>query len=257
MIPKLVISDLNKSFGPKTVLKSVNLTLNPKESLVVIGGSGMGKSVMLKCILGLLRPSSGSIKLDGVELVGAKPKLMEEQLKKIGMLFQGSALFDSLPIWENITFRLLQEKRITRKAAKDLAVEKLSAVGMESSVAALSPSEISGGMQRRVALARAIACEPEVLLFDEPTAGLDPVVANVINDLIVKCVKDLGATAITITHDMNSARRIANQIAMLHKGQIQWHGPIEKLDQTNNPYVDQFIHGRSHGPITQEVKVNG
>ncbi|ARN85118.1 ABC transporter [Candidatus Nucleicultrix amoebiphila FS5] len=255
LTPKIALKNLDKSFGEKKVLQNISLEVFEGESLVVIGGSGTGKSVMLKCILGLLTPTAGSIKIDGVELFGAKIQVLDQVRRKISMLFQGSALFDSLPVWENIAFRLLQEKRLNRSEAKDLAVSCLSDVGLKADVAMLYPAELSGGMQRRVALARAVASKPEIIFFDEPTTGLDPIMSGVINDLIIKNVKELGATAITITHDMASARKIADRIALIHQGAIVWQGPAKDIDRSKNPYVDQFIHGSTKGPITVDVNV--
>lgn len=246
---KIIIKDINKSFGNNHVLRGVNLEVKQGESLVIIGGSGSGKSVLLKCILGLINADSGSIKIDDQEMVGAKPADQLHIRKKCGMLFQAGALFDSLPVWENICFALLQRKEITSKDAPDFAIEKLKAVGLGPDSAFKLPAELSGGMQKRVALARAIAVKPEIIFFDEPTTGLDPIMADVINELIVKCVKEIGATAITITHDMASVRSIADRVSMLYKGQMIWTGPIHEMENANNAYVDQFIHGRAIGPI--------
>ncbi|MCC7167640.1 MAG: ATP-binding cassette domain-containing protein [Rhodospirillales bacterium] len=253
--PKIELSDVHKAFGPKVVLDGLSLTVGKGESVVVIGGSGTGKSVMLKCVLGLLVPEKGSIKVDGQEVLGMDPAEREEVLRKFGMLFQGSALFDSLPVWENVAFGLIQGRRMERAKARDKAIEKLAQVGLGPEVGELSPAELSGGMQKRVALARAIAAEPEIIFFDEPTTGLDPIMADVINNLIIKCVRELGASALSITHDMASARKIADRIAMIYKGKIVWQGPTKTIDQSGNPYVDQFIHGRAEGPIKMEVKV--
>ena len=254
MSDKIVLAGVHKSFGPKTVLNGIDVAVKAGESFVVIGGSGTGKSVMLKCILGLLRPERGSILVDGVETVGASAKQREEQMRKFGMLFQGGALFDSLSVWENVAFGLTQARGMRRKLAREKAMEKLAQVGLGSDVAELSPSELSGGMQKRVSLARAIACEPEIIFFDEPTTGLDPIMADVINELIVKCVKELGATAVSITHDMASARKISDRIGMLYKGNLIWVGPTADIDHSGNPYVEQFIHGRADGPIKMEIK---
>jgi phospholipid/cholesterol/gamma-HCH transport system ATP-binding protein len=245
--PKIAVSGLHKSFGAKKVLRGV-------ESLVVIGGSGSGKSVLIKCILGLLRPDSGSILVDGQETVGLTGNEREKMRRQFGMLFQGSALFDSLRVWENVAFGLIQGERMDRRQAKEIALRKLGAVGLEAPVGELFPAELSGGMQKRVALARAIAKEPAVIFFDEPTTGLDPIMSDVINKLIVKCVRDLGATAVSITHDMVSARHIADRIAMIHDGRIVWSGPAAEIDRSGNPYVDQFIHGRAEGPISMPVR---
>lgn len=251
--PKLKLSGLHKSFGSKHVLNGLDLEVGRAESLVVIGGSGTGKSVMLKCALGLMHPDSGSIKIDGEETANLRPRDRERVMRKFGMLFQGAALFDSLPVWENVAFGLIQGEKMSRGKAREIAVEKLSAVGLAREVADLFPAELSGGMQKRVGLARAIATQPEIIFFDEPTTGLDPIMADVINDLIIKCVKDLGATALSITHDMASARKIADRIAMIYKGKIIWSGPVSEIDNSGNPYVDQFIHGRADGPIQMEV----
>lgn len=252
--PKIRIRDVHKSFGPKVVLDGVSLDIMPGESVVVIGGSGTGKSVLLKSILGLLRPDMGSIRVDGEEVIGLGGRERERINRKFGMLFQGAALFDSLPVWENVSFGLIQGYGLSRPAARDKAVEVLAQVGLGAEVADLSPAELSGGMQKRVGLARAIACQPEIIFFDEPTTGLDPIMADVINDLIVKCVKGLGATALSITHDMASARKIADRIAMLYKGKVIWTGPADTVMDCDNPYVDQFVHGRADGPIAMSVK---
>jgi phospholipid/cholesterol/gamma-HCH transport system ATP-binding protein len=252
--PKIRMVDLHKSFGPKVVLDGVSLDVGAGESVVIIGGSGSGKSVMLKCILGLLAPDSGKILIDGEDVVGMNARGRERVMKKFGMLFQGGALFDSLLVWENVAFGLIEGLGMSRAKARAKALEKLAQVGLGEDVALLSPSELSGGMQKRVALARAIACEPEIIFFDEPTTGLDPIMGDVINDLIVKCVKDLGATAVTITHDMHSARKISDRMAMLYKGKLIWVGPTKEVDRADNAYVDQFIHGRAEGPIKMEIK---
>lgn len=251
--PRIRIRGLRKAFGPKVVLDGIDLDVAQGESLVVIGGSGTGKSVLLKCILGIIRPDSGSIRLDGQELVGLHGRALSQARARFGMLFQGGALFDSLPVWRNVTFALTQGKLGGGREMHRLAVEVLAKVGLEPRVADLRPSELSGGMQKRVALARAIAARPEILFFDEPTTGLDPIRADVINALIREQVTALGATAITITHDMASARHIADRVAMIHAGRIQWEGPVSALDSSGDPYVDQFVHGRADGPITTAV----
>lgn len=252
--PKIRLQGVKKRFGPKVVLDGIDLAVGRGESLVIIGGSGTGKSVMLKCILGLLHPDSGVIQVDGEETTNLHGRKREKLLHKFGMLFQGSALFDSLPVWENVAFGLIQGEHMPRKQAKDLAIQKLGAVGLTPEVGELFPSELSGGMQKRVALARAIADEPEIIFFDEPTTGLDPIMADVINELIVQCVKDLGATAVTITHDMASARKIADHVAMIYKGRIIWNGHANDIDSSGNPYVDQFVHGKAEGPIQMQVR---
>lgn len=254
MTPKIELSGIYKSFGAKKVLDGIDLTIDKGESLVVIGGSGTGKSVLIKCILGILAPDKGSIKIDGVEITGLSRGERQQVMRKFGMLFQGGALFDSLPVWENISFSLLQNKALDKNGAKKLAIEKLKAVGLGEDVATLSPAELSGGMQKRVALARAIAANPEIIFFDEPTTGLDPIMADVINNLIVKSSKDLGATTLTITHDMASVRRIANKVAMIYQGKLIWQGDVKEIESSNNEYVDQFIHGRAEGPITAAIR---
>ncbi len=250
MTAKIELKNIRKSFGTKHVLRGINLSVEAGESLVIIGGSGTGKSVMLKCILGLIHPDSGKILIDGNDVTHLHGQKQEEIMAKFGMLFQGSALFDSLPVWQNVGFRLIHGLKMSPIKARDIAIQKLAQVGLEARVADLFPAELSGGMQKRVSLARAIATDPEIIFFDEPTTGLDPIMADVINDLIVKCVREIGATAMTITHDMISARKIADHVAMIHDGVIQWTGPINKLDHSGNAYVDQFIHGRADGPIT-------
>jgi len=250
---KIKISNLKKSFGKKVVLDGVNLDVRKGESLVVIGGSGTGKSVLIKCIQGLMTPEQGSILVDEKEVVGISQQEKEKLHSQMGMLFQGGALFDSLTVWENVAFGLLENKKMNRKDAKNEAIRVLRQVGLAPDVADLSPSELSGGMQKRVGLARAIATRPEIIFFDEPTTGLDPIMSDVINDLIIESVKGLGATALTITHDMASARKIADRIAMLYKGKIIWQGTVKEMDKTDNPYVCQFINGCSQGPIKVEV----
>jgi phospholipid/cholesterol/gamma-HCH transport system ATP-binding protein len=252
--PKIAVRGLKKSFGRKRVLDGIDLDCAVGESLVVIGGSGTGKSVLVKCILGLLRPEAGSVRIDGSDTVRLRRRARSRLMHKFGMLFQGSALFDSLPVWENVAFGLIQGRGMERQRARQIAIDKLAAVGLGREVGELRPAELSGGMQKRVALARAIAAEPEIIFFDEPTTGLDPIMADVINDLIKKCVRDLGATAVSITHDMVSVRKIADRVAMLHQGRIVWQGPIAEIDRSGNPYVDQFVHGRAEGPIRMEVR---
>lgn len=241
------LSDIRKSFGPKPVLQGVNLTIPKGESMVIIGGSGTGKSVLLKCILGLLEPDGGTILLDGQDV---KTVDRDSFLARFGMLFQGGALFDSLNVWQNVAFRLLRGSlKRTKDEARAIAIEKLRRVGLKPDVADLFPAELSGGMQKRVGLARAIAAEPEIIFFDEPTTGLDPIMSGVINDLIREIVTEMGATAMTITHDMTSVRAIADDVAMLHDGVIKWTGPVSEMDHSEDPYLMQFIHGRAEGPI--------
>jgi len=251
---KVELRGVKKRFGPKIVLDGVDLTIQPGQSLVVIGGSGIGKSVMIKCVLGILRPDAGEIYVDGKDVTRMSGRARDTILKKFGMLFQGAALFDSMPVWENVAFGLIQGRGMRRGKARDIAMEKLAKVGLGPEVGRLSPAELSGGMQKRVGLARAIAADPEIIFFDEPTTGLDPIMADVINNLIIDTVKDVGATTLSITHDMISARKIADRIAMLYGGKIIWEGPTSQIDNSGNPYVDQFIHGREDGPIKMEVR---
>ena len=250
---KISIRNLYKSFGKKHVLNGVDLDIEKGQSLVVIGGSGTGKSVLIKCIQGLLTPDAGSIKIDGEETVGTKGKNLKDMHAKMGMLFQGGALFDSLTVWENVAFALLENQKMDRASAKVEAVRVLRQVGLAPDVADLAPSELSGGMQKRVGLARAVITKPEIIFFDEPTTGLDPIMADVINDLIVESAKGLGATTLTITHDMASARKIADKVAMLYEGKIIWQGTVKEMDKTENPYVCQFINGCARGPIKMDV----
>jgi len=246
---KLVIKDLKKNFGSKQVLTGIDLQANKGESIVILGGSGSGKSVLIKIIASLLTPSSGSVKIDDMEVANIGVRDRDKLMEKFGFLFQGGALFDSIPIWENVAFRLINQKKLDKKKARAIAIEKLKAVGLSEKVADLYPAELSGGMQKRASLARAIAADPEIIFFDEPTTGLDPIMADVINDLIISNSKQLGATTITITHDMASARKIADKIAMLYEGKIIWFGDVKNMDSSDNPYLDQFIHGRAEGPI--------
>lgn len=252
--PKIELQGVAKSFGKKHVLRGIDLSIAPKESMVVIGGSGTGKSVLIKSILSILRPDEGSIKIDGQETVGLRGKARDVHLDKFGMLFQASALFDSLNVWQNVAFKLTQAKKIKESDAKERAIQALVSVGLSPDVSELSPSELSGGMQKRVGLARAIVSDPEIVFFDEPTTGLDPIMADVINDLILKCTKERGITALSITHDMASARKIADRIAMLHEGKIIWEGPKAEIDHSNNAHIDQFINGRADGPIKMQLK---
>lgn len=251
--PKLALENVHKHFGDHTVLQGVNISVPKGKSLVVIGGSGSGKSVMLKCALGLMHPDEGHIYVDEEDTTEFDTDERNELMKKFGMLFQGGALFDSLPIWENVAFGLLQNTDISKRDAREIAIEKLRSVGLGAKIADQFPAELSGGMQKRVSLARAIATDPEIIFFDEPTTGLDPIMADVINDLIIKCREELGATTLTITHDMASARKIADNIAMLYRGKIIWHGKAGEIENSNNTYVDQFVHGNADGPIKMDV----
>ena len=247
--PSVRIRGLCKAFGPNRVLDGLDLDIARGESLAVIGRSGTGKSVLLKNIVGLLRPDSGSIEIDGAETVGLVGTARDRVLARFGVLFQGAALFDSMPVWENVAFSLVHNRRMPRQEAREAAIVKLTQVGLGHVQADRYPADLSAGMQKRVGLARAIAAEPQILFFDEPTTGLGPIMGEVINNLIVKCVRELGATALTITHDMASARKIADRIAMIHEGRIIWAGPAADIEESGNAAVDQFIHGRTDGPI--------
>jgi phospholipid/cholesterol/gamma-HCH transport system ATP-binding protein len=251
---KIKVRGLSKSFGRKVVLKDLDLDVPKGESLVVIGGSGTGKSVLIKCIIGLMKPDKGSIEIDGHEVTRMSAGDREEIMHKFGMLFQGGALFDSLPVWENVAFGLIAGRGFNRAEAKEIALRKLAAVGLGPDVAMLYPAELSGGMQKRVSLARAIATEPEIIFFDEPTTGLDPIMSQVINELIKKCVDDLGATALSITHDMHSLRVIGDNAAMIYDGRIIWHGEARDMDKSGNPYAEQFGRGQAEGPSKMPVR---
>lgn len=249
MTAKLDLRGLKKTFGPKRVLDGLDLSLEARRSLVVIGGSGVGKSVTIKCALGLIAPDEGQVLLDGADITHARGEARAAALRQFGMLFQGAALFDSLTIWENVAFRLLYADRTPRKEARERAIEMMRKVRLAPETADLRPVELSGGMQKRAGLARAIIARPQIIFFDEPTTGLDPITADAINDLIVEMVKDLGCAALSITHDMASARKIADEIAMIHQGRIIWRGAAADIDRSGNAYVEQFINGRAEGPI--------
>ena len=251
--PKIELNDVYKAFGHKKVLQGVSFSLNKGESLVVIGGSGSGKSVLIKTIIGLMKADKGTIKIDGEETSNLSTKRRNEIMHKFGYLFQGGALFDSLPIWENVAFGLIYAEGMDRDEAREVAVKKIMQVGMGKEIIDLFPAELSGGMQKRIALARAIATNPEIIFFDEPTTGLDPIMSDVINNLIIKCSKELNATTISITHDMHSARKIADKMAMLYNGKLIWHGKPSEIDNSGNPYVEQFVKGSAEGPI--EIKL--
>jgi phospholipid/cholesterol/gamma-HCH transport system ATP-binding protein len=252
--PKIRVRGLKKSFGRKTVLDGVDFNVATGESLVIIGGSGSGKSVTIKCVLGLIQPDAGVIEIDGKKATGLSGRERDTLMAKFGMLFQGGALFDSMTVWENVAFRLIQERSHSRKEAREAAIETLGMVGLGGDVADLLPAEVSGGMMKRVALARAIAARPEIIFFDEPTTGLDPITADVINDLIVSVREKLGLTTVSITHDMASVRKIADRVAMIHQGQFIWTGSVDAIDTSGSDYVDQFIHGRAEGPIQMDIR---
>tara|TARA_R110002094_G_scaffold202892_1_gene173999 strand:- start:173 stop:949 length:777 start_codon:yes stop_codon:yes gene_type:complete len=251
--PKIELRNVCKSFGKKVILDNLNISIAPGESLVVIGGSGTGKSVMLKCILGLLTPESGEIYIDGEEITNQPAHVREKLLLKTGMLFQYAALFDSLTVWENVAFGLIQAHGMKRGPAKEIAIKKLALVGLAADVANRKPAELSMGMQKRVGLARAIASDPEIIFFDEPTTGLDPIMGDVIDTLIRDCTKALGATTLTISHDMEGAQKIADRIALLYKGNVVWSGPAAEINTCGNPYVEQFVHGDVDGPIKLDI----
>ncbi len=252
--PKIHVRGLKKSFGRKTVLDGIDFDVARGESLVIIGGSGTGKSVAIKCVLGLIHPDDGVIEIDGTKATGLSGRERDTMMGKFGMLFQGGALFDSMSVWENVAFRLIQDRSHSRKEAREAAVETLGMVGLGGDVGDLLPAELSGGMMKRVALARAIAARPDVIFFDEPTTGLDPITADVINALIVSVREKLGLTTVSITHDMASVRKIADRVAMIHHGKFIWTGPVGDIDNSGSDYVDQFIHGRAEGPIKMDIR---
>ncbi len=245
------IINVHKSLGDNYVLRGINLGIKKGESMVIIGGSGSGKSVLMKHIIGLLKADTGRVIVDDKDITQLDEKELYAVRRKFGMLFQGAALFDSLRVWENVSFVLLREKGMTEQRAREVAVEKLRTVGLVG-VEDLMPSELSGGMKKRVGLARAIAHDPQILLYDEPTTGLDPIMADAINDLIVEMRSNLAITSVTITHDMQSAYKIADRIAMLYAGQIIETGTPYDIKNTRNPVVRQFIRGSAIGPIKVE-----
>ncbi len=255
-VPKIELAGVAKSFDANHVLKGVNLTVAPRESLVIIGTSGCGKSVLMKCLNGLIRPDTGSVKIEGKEVLDQGRAALEDLRQRFGMTFQFGALFDSLPIWENITFRLRHQQALSKAAARDIAAQTITQLGLAPSVIDQYPAELSGGMQKRVALARAIVDEPEILLFDEPTSGLDPITGGVIDRLIIDARKRLGATTVTISHDMASVRRIADKVAMLHNGVIIWAGSAANMSESGVPEVHQFVHGLSEGPLTNNWTID-
>ena len=238
---KIEIRNLCKSFGKKIVLDNLNLDIKDRESLVILGKSGSGKSVLIKNISTLMDPDSGSIKIDGEEITNLCESKKFKLMNNFGYLFQNGALFDSISVWENVAFKLLNNEKMNREKAKKIAIEKLKIVDLDENIADLSPSELSGGMQKRVSLARAICLDPEIIFFDEPTTGLDPITAETINNLIVKTVKMVGATAITITHDIHSAKIISDRIVLLNEGKICWEGDKDSIEKTDNEVVRKFL----------------
>lgn len=245
---EVALSGVTRRFDETFSLQDVDLSVADGESVVLIGPSASGKTVTLKTIAGLFRPDSGSILIRGHETIGISDKERSE-IARIGVLFQRAALFDSMTVWENITFRLRQHTRLSKKDAIESAGEKLAAVGLARDTALLYPVELSGGMQKRVGIARALADSPDILLLDEPTAGLDPIMTNVINDLILENVRNLGATVISVTSNLDGARHIADRIVMMNEGRVVWNGHPDELDRSGNPYVDQFVHKTADGPI--------
>jgi len=243
------IVDIHKSFTGKPVLNGVNLTINKGETLTIIGRSGEGKSVLLKHIIGLLKPDEGEILIDNESINKHSSKQMVELRRRFGMLFQGSALFDSMTVDENVGLGLREHTKISEYIIRSTIKEKLSQVGLFN-VEHLKPAELSGGMKKRVGLARAIAMDPEFILYDEPTTGLDPIMADTINNLIIHLQNTLDITSIAVTHDMVSAYKISDRIAMLFKGKIIFVGTPEEIKSSDNPVVQQFIEGKSEGPIT-------
>lgn len=249
---KIELRNIGKSFGNNTVLDNLSINIPAGETFVIVGGSGSGKSVLLKCILGLMEPDTGTVLVDGTETTHLSERKRHETMKKFGMLFQSGALFDSMTVWENVAFGLLQQGE-KRQVAKEIAIDKLAKVGLKADVANLNPAELSGGMRKRAALARAICLEPEIIFYDEPTTGLDPITADVINDLIIKLQKDLGITSVVITHNMKSAYKIADNMAMLYHGKFIETGTPKEFQASDNPYVVQFVNGHAEGPIKMAV----
>ena len=251
--PMIALAGVSKRFDGDYVLRDVGLKIDRGEQVALSGPSGSGKTVLLKSIIGLIEPDGGSIRIDGRETVGVGPAAREVAARRIGMLFQRSALFDGMPVWENVVFRSLAEGALDRRSGFEAAVEKIAAVGLAPETAELYPAELSGGMRKRAALARAIAHDPEIVLLDEPTAGLDPIMSNVINDLIRETASRLGATVLLVTSDMEGARRTTDRFAMMHAGGIVWQGPTDAIGDSGNAFVDQFVHHRAEGPIATLV----
>jgi len=249
---KIHIDDLRKSFGPKTVLDGVSIDIAPAESLVIIGGSGTGKSVLLKHIIGLLKQDSGTVEVDGTAVEKLGNREITEFRRKFGMAFQEGALFDSMSVWKNVAFPLQRLKKMSRGEIRERVEECLAMVRLEG-VGEKLPSQLSGGMRRRVGFARAVAHQPEILLFDEPTTGLDPVNTALIDEVILDLNDRLKTTTVTITHDMESAFRIGDRIAMIARGKIIAEAPPEEFRRLEDPRVQQFIHGRAEGPLSEEA----
>lgn len=242
------IKNVHKAFADQKVLRGVDILVKKGSSTAIIGTSGGGKSVLLKILLGLIKPDSGEVCIKGEHVSSARPT---RALSNIGMLFQGSALFDSLPVWQNICFKFLKgREKLSTTEAKNLAIQKLEQVGLNDEVANKFPADLSGGMKKRVALARAIVGNPEIMFFDEPTTGLDPIMTNTINSLIREIVDTMAVTALTVTHDISSVEQIADNVALLESGLIRWEGETKKLWETKDPYIYQFINGKTTGPIS-------
>lgn len=251
--PLIKLTGVTKSFAANHVLHGIDLEVARGDSLVLIGSSGAGKTLILKCIMGLIPPDGGTIEFECSDIAKFSDRDRQRFLDHFGMTFQRSGLFDSLPVWRNVSFQLLQQGHLNEAQAHELAVDKLAAVGLDAETADLYPVELSGGMQKRVGLARAIANDPAILFLDEPTAGLDPIMSNVINELILDIVDSIGATVVSINSDMVGARKISNRLAMIHDGRVIWDGATADIDDCNNPYVDQFINSRAEGPIQMAV----
>lgn len=245
---KIELRNVEKRFGKKEILTGASLQIARGTTQVILGKSGTGKSVLLKCVLGLEPIQGGEILVDGVEVSRLKGAERMELMAKFGMLFQGAALFDSMNIWENVAFVMLQQGA-KQAQAKEVALEKLRMVGLKPEVAEQNPADLSGGMRKRVGLARAICHNPEIIFYDEPTTGLDPITADVINDLIIKLQKELKCTSVVITHDMTSAFKVADRMAFLYDGKFMAEGTAAEFENSKNPMVKQFVEGRADGPI--------
>ncbi len=246
------IINLCKSFDTHKVLDNLNLTVNTGETTVIIGRSGCGKSVLLKHIIGLLKPDSGQVIIDGKDVTRMDEKELSALRLKFGMLFQGAALFDSLNVYENVGFNLIEHTNASPQEIERAVKESLALVGLEG-IELKKPAELSGGMKKRVGLARAICMRPQILLYDEPTTGVDPIMGDAVNDLIVELHNKLKVTGIAVTHDMTSAYKMANMIAMLYNGKIIVCGKPEEIKNTKDPIVKQFITGAGKGPITEGI----